>query len=639
MSRKRIAVLMASIDREYQRDFVTGVFAAAAEADLDVCVFNCQGYMNVSVSTSDQGEGAIFDLPLMSDFDGVISLRATFADDVTLRKAQQILHHFAGKPHISIDVPDNRAITIQFDDAVSVRQLTNHVIREHGARRIVYLSGPLNQLVAMTRLLACQEAMRENGLEMRREDIFEGEWIHQSGRDCAKQLLEREEGLPDAILCGNDDMAFGVVEYLQEHGCNVPDQVLVTGFDALREAGARGLTSIRRPIGDAARRAVEILEACLRGETPAETDLLLPTIPEYDISCGCPSPRPVTRTVMRSVRTSRRSTEGMLLLISMFYGSLSGAVDEEDAHGKLDQFVRAMGIRELYLCVQPALSRDVSPGKQEHAYPEEMLLLYGCRGDRVLPITLFPTRELVPAVDGEPAAPLALVFCPLYYRDRNFGYVAMEMSPAAGQPLYSLLMLLNGTLTSLYLQHSLRNYARKMEAMSEHDIMTGMLNRRGFMERSPRLLEQARKEGSVFLLLSADMNHMKQINDQFGHLAGDQAICRMGRAMERLQEYGIHPVHISGDEFLAYGIVSSPEAAEEMLQNARRFLFELNREEPWIAEISASFGEYAAIPGEKDSIDLYLTRADRAMYEDKRRRQDQEAAGSEPVTRKRDGEE
>ena len=55
MGRKRIAVLMASIDREYQQDFAAGLASAGSKYDIDICIFNSQGHMNVAVSTSEAG--------------------------------------------------------------------------------------------------------------------------------------------------------------------------------------------------------------------------------------------------------------------------------------------------------------------------------------------------------------------------------------------------------------------------------------------------------------------------------------------------------------------------------------------------------------------------------------------------------
>ena len=620
VKRKKIAVLMASIDREYQTDFIRGVMDTAEELNIDVCVFNCMGYMNVDVATSDRGESAVFDLAGARDFDGIISLRATLAGESSVRKVEKLLHRMAGLPHVSIDVPTNGAVSIQFDDAVSVRQVTEHVITRHGARNIVYLSGPLRQMVAMNRLQACRETMEAHGLTLAPENIFEGEWVQGSGRQCAEELLRRPGGLPDAILCGNDDMAFGVTDCLMEKGYQVPQDVIVTGYDALREAVARGLTTIRRPIDQAARIAVETLSGWMAGETPKEYDIVLPGVPIYGASCGCfheternsPSAR-------HGMRGGHRRMESVLL-ISMFSGSLVSVVNEEDAREKIDQFVQTMGIGELYLCVDPSVSRPGEVREGNDTYPNEMLLLYGFRDGERMPAGRFPLSRILPVLDEERERPVKLVFCPLYYRERNFGYVALRMGTATGVALYSVLMLFNGALMSLYLQNSLREYARKVEDMSVHDIMTGMLNRRGFQERYRQVLDRARREGSWFVLLSADMDHMKQINDRYGHLTGDQAIGRMGRAMEKLRKGGMEPVHISGDEFLAFGIRPTLAEAERVLSEAREAVRQLNEEEPWMEETSASFGLYTAVPTAKDTIDLFLTRADHAMYEEKKRK-------------------
>jgi len=196
----------------------------------------------------------------------------------------------------------------------------------------------------------------------------------------------------------------------------------------------------------------------------------------------------------------------------------------------------------------------------------------------------------------------------------------MNLGSGTGTTLYSVLMLLNGALMSLFLQTNLKRSANTIERMAVHDIMTGMLNRRGYMKKAPVELETAKQKGKVFALLSADMDHMKDINDQYGHLMGDEAICRMGRALKGLSCYGITPVHISGDEFLAYGIVKNYNEAEKLIQYVNDALIKINREEPWICDISASLGVFAAVPKEGETLDMFMTNADRAMYADKNKR-------------------
>ena len=110
---------------------------------------------------------------------------------------------------------------------------------------------------------------------------------------------------------------------------------------------------------------------------------------------------------------------------------------------------------------------------------------------------------------------------------------------------------------------------------------------------------------------------MKDINDRFGHLAGDEAICRMGRALQIVTQKGLIPVHISGDEFLAYGMADSYSQAESIIPLVNEELNRINREDPWLCDISASLGVYAGIPKDDDNIDSCMTQADRAMYADK----------------------
>ena len=622
MRRKRIAVLMASIEREYQQHFASGLAEASAGYGIDICIFNSMGHMDVALSTSEAGESRIYDLPDLQAFDGIISMPATMGSDATLRKIFEVMNQLKGKPHISIDVKQENAVTIQFNDKNSVEELTEHMISRHGARRIMYVSGPINSKVAMDRMEACRAVMKRHGLAMEDKLVFDGQWTRMGGRQAAEKLLELKESLPDAIMCGNDDMALGVIEALNEHGFRVPRDVAVTGFDASREAVMRGVTTIRRPIDRTAQKAIEILNRWIDGDKPAEEVVHMNTIPVYGDSCGCMKNQEHLNDMLRNLGTEKWNMETTLTCISMYAGSMAGVGNEQEAHQRIQEFIRYWDIRDFFLCVDPSVCREADREETETgAYPKEMLLLYGMTGGKTYQPVLYSVQKLVPALEDERDTTLCLIFCPLYYRNRSFGYVALNPgSLTSGAALYPFLMLLNGALMSLYLQTNIKRYTETIEQMAIRDIMTGMLNRRGFLEKAPAVMEKARKEKRVFAILSADMNHMKHINDEFGHQAGDEAICRMGKAMDSLSEYSFMPVHISGDEFLAYGILNSTEDAEKLTACAREAINGLNSRDPWLCDISASFGFYAAVPQEGETIDQYMTNADRRMYEEKNSR-------------------
>ena len=618
MGRKKIAVLIASIDREYQHDFTSGLEQAAAKRDIDICIFNTQGHMNIAISSmSEVGESRIYDLPDLNEFDGVISLPATMGNETALEKMREALRPVREKrkPHISIDVPQDGAVTIMFDDRVSVEELTEHLISEHDASRIAFVGGPANSTVSRNRLEAVKSVMKKHDLRLDEKMIFDGEWTRIGGRRAAEQILANGI-LPDAVICANDDMALSVIECLNEREIHVPRDIAVTGSDALREAVLRGMTTVNRPIERASRKAVEILKRWMDGRMPESSIVTLSTIPIYGESCGCYQKIDQIHEKLRVMGTERWNMERILTRVSMFSGTMAGVSDEQEAAERIRNFVESWDIPEMYLCVDPGICRDT----EDHTDGNELLLLYGKRGEEEYPTKLLKRKELAPVLQEERESPVCLVFCPLYYRDKNFGYVAIRMGAVTGYALYSVLMLLNGALMSLYLQTNIRKYTATIKEMSVHDIMTGMLNRRGYMEQAPAEMEQAREEQRVFAVLSSDMDDMKKINDGFGHQAGDDAICRVGKALHAVEQYGMTPVHISGDEYVAYGILESKEEAYRLADLVNNELQRINTEDPWAYNVTASIGVYAAIPGANDTLDNFMTRADREMYAVKKKK-------------------
>ena len=621
MRRKRIAVLMASIDREYQQEFAAALVSAGQKNDTDICIFNSQGHMNVAISTSETGESMIYDLPDLEAFDGIISMPATMGSDMALQKIYEILSPLKGiKPHISIDVPQEGAVTIRFDDRSSMDKLTEHLIDTHSVRNIVFVSGPADSSVSTERMEACRRVMERHGINTENCTVYDGQWTRAGGRKAAEKILLRPGGLPEAVICANDDMALSLIDCLVEHEIRVPEDVAVTGFDALREAVMRGLTTIRRPVDVSAMKAVEILGRWIDGTEPEQKELVLPTLLYLGDSCGCSRSTEHIQEKLRALGSERWDMETILARASMFSGTMAGVGDEREAREIISEFVDSWKIREFYLCVNPSICRETGNEEPEKGYPSGMLMLYGSKDGRQYSSGMIPVSGLVPAMEEERTEAVCLVFCPLYYRDRSLGYVAMSPGSGTGSALYPVLMLLNGALMSLYLQTSIKRSAAVIERMATEDIMTGLLNRRGYMEQAPKVLEQAKAQGRIFALLSADMDHMKDINDRYGHLAGDEAICRMGRALRALDKHGITPVHISGDEFIAYGIVENPAAAAQLVNCVNSEIEQINRQDPWICEISASFGVFAAYPRPEDDLDYFMTMADRLMYADKNKR-------------------
>lgn len=615
MRRKRIAALMAGVDQEYQQGFTWGMYSAAQEKDVDLCIFNCQGHAD-GFERNDSGERAIFDLPDLKDFDGVVLLLETIPTKVCREEILNKLSEVPQIPLVTVDSQWGQSVSITFDDESSVRELMTHLVKEHGFRDFAMVTGPVGVSVADNRADAARSVIEEYGADLPEDAVFDGRWVREGGRRAADQLLARGKPLPQVIVCGNDDMAFGVVERLRQKGVSIPEQVAVTGFDARNEAVGRGLTTIHRPVQEAGQKAVNVLVSWMEEGQPEQPTYVMPTHTIYGDSCGCQLDGVQASRYVRLLSAERREVEQTLLKGAAFFSGIAGVTDIASAGARVEEFARAWNARQLHVCVDPEFLQEKS-GAREKPYPDEMLLLCGWSKGEVFPQQTFETRKLLPVLNQERDKPLMLIFSPLYSAGRSFGYAVFDIARAAGYGLYALLTLLSASLSSMSLHATVQSYAAALEDMSNHDVMTGMLNRRGMVHVVMPLFEQAVREQRCFAIISLDANNMKYINDTFGHLMGDEAICRLSRAVLYLEQHGMICVHISGDEFLAAGIVQDGEEAELLCALLEAELTRVNREDPWCCDIEAGMGVYAAVPQAAEEVGDFMRLADHQMYIDK----------------------
>lgn len=179
------------------------------------------------------------------------------------------------------------------DDAQGARLAVEHLLRL-GRRRVAHVTGPEDHEAVRLRRGAAWAALAEAGLGMAGAPVLHGEWRERWGREAAAQLLERSPR-PDAVFCGNDEIAWGVINALTERGVRVPDDVAVVGFDNWEipdEAVRPPLTSVDMNLHELGRQAGARLLELISGGKEAGVQRL-PTRLVVRRSCGAPSNLPV----------------------------------------------------------------------------------------------------------------------------------------------------------------------------------------------------------------------------------------------------------------------------------------------------------------------------------------------------------
>lgn len=154
-----------------------------------------------------------------------------------------------------------------------------------------------------------------------------------------------------------------------------------------------------------------------------------------------------------------------------------------------------------------------------------------------------------------------------------------------------------------------------LQRMALRDALTGILNRRAILEQFSGELERARRAHANLAIAMIDIDHFKQINDLYGHLAGDEVLCHcVSHLQQRLREsdtigrYG-------GEEFLLLLPDTSTVGAMAALDDLRQSLAESPAQFGDLSiGLSFSAGIWCAVPGPEDSIASLIAQADAALY-------------------------
>ncbi len=153
---------------------------------------------------------------------------------------------------------------------------------------------------------------------------------------------------------------------------------------------------------------------------------------------------------------------------------------------------------------------------------------------------------------------------------------------------------------------------------STTDELTGVNNRRGFMDKTAYLINKPQNKGRKAMLLFADMDSLKIVNDTFGHNDGDFALKNIANILSTSFNTNDIVGRIGGDEFVCFAFLDNPNFSSVVQEHITELSNELNETsgKPYYIEMSVGVTEFECSPDIK--IENLLTQADGALYSNKR---------------------
>ncbi len=610
---KKIAVIIGDIAGEFQIEVLDAIKREARARGIGVFVYANAAVYGANIFYS-QGEKNIIYMPYLEDYDGIIVAGDTFGIEDMDEEVAQLLKREAKCPVVCIRQKDERFSNVLVDDYAAMCTMVEHFIVHHGFKRVCFMTGKLEMYDAQRRLLAYINTMQKYGLKVTPEMVFEGDYWRNQGDEAVEWFLKDPDNWPQAIVCANDYMAVSVCDALNTKGIKIPDQICVSGYDDIEEAKCSipPLSTIQVQGGELGKKAMKLLEELC--ETKEEKkDVHIVGTPVYRDSC-CPQ-KEWNMYSIKKLLTDKEYINQVFFTLTAMWIAFESDEDFRSLMMTANAYIAGRPYGQVYICLCKREENEQEGSALEQRYSEKMeLRAIFQNGACEFVEEVFDRREVLPAQYLQPDD--FVYVHPLHGLNKCLGYVVVKNCYLSGMR-YFFTRWVQDIGNSLEKQAMYEESKELMEIRKNYrrDALTGIGNRRE-LDNTLRRYSNALSVIGGFCIISVDMDDLKTINDNYGHLEGDAALCEVAKILREVVGDKGKAARIGGDEFVVCLRANQQEVAEKYIQNIRERVDEFNASgvKPWYLHVSIGY----AFCRNANSILLTIEQADKNMYEEKR---------------------
>ncbi len=641
--RKIIGCIVNNPEGQYQSRVFDGLLAQCEAYDYDLAVISPLVDVTHYFKEYLNGDQNILHLMNFDKVDAVIVASTplfAFAGGLEgIEKVKKLLAKKCKKPVIVLDSPVEDYEVVETDDSTAMEEIADHIIDFHGCDpdKIYILTGSEGNPSTLKRTAGNERAYAKRGLKINQDNIFYGDFWYTSGYALADRIVSGELPKPDAVIAHSDHMAMGVINRLADNGIKVPEDVIVTGYDATEEGMMNkiSVTSYTPKVSDMAASAVDRVREILEPGLPikphaAFTDGMRPAL-----SCGCGTGAHYLKTYLENsvYKQNLDYSQGFiqdnnnvnLLLESYMMEDIARSETMEECLRKIYErsyLLRPYG--EFYLCLRENwldMNFLMGNGYPEHmscvihSMPEEAKnreesdLYFMDDGSH-----RFRTELMLPQLYEEREKPNVFYFVPVHFQGNTLGYAVLQCETELRvKPTCMFRNWIRYVNTGLEIVR-IRN---KLISVSISESMTGLYNRRGMELKVNEMFSNAAKGDSCFVML-VDMDGLKTINDKFGHGEGDNAIVEVSSVTRSVLGKNEIAVRAGGDEFYIIGVGKYDEQKiKSKVGLVEYYINEKNRNSSKGYDLSVSIGYHICPLDDSTKIEQIIKFADEAMYVNK----------------------
>ncbi len=305
-------------------------------------------------------------------------------------------------------------------------------------------------------------------------------------------------------------------------------------------------------------------------------------------------------------------------------------MDEEHVFYNVVMRLRGIDLNCIYICLLPE-SQPLQTSNVQHAPDKLLLAAYGCKAD-----TRSFTRAQMPVIDtAHPLRDLPglerkthLMSFSIFSGNIQYGILLCEVDMARSSLLHVIGLQLGILINFLDLKRkekiigseleNIRERNQILNFLSDYDPLCNILNRRGFIEQAIHLNRE--NAGKPALCVFVDLDHLKEINDSFGHSEGDMALSALSDILKQVVRRNDLIARLGGDEFVGMFIVDTPDFGEIFINRIRQAFDDYNQNSTRPYYVEASMGIAYFTCEHNLEISQIVNEADRYLYEEKKKK-------------------
>ena len=624
----RIAIYSNGYNGSITLKALEGIKKYAAANDLDIHFYISFAANNRSDGTN-KGQLNIYNLAKLEEYDGLIVF-SNLLNNISTAEELCTAASKKGVPVVSIGMKFDGIPYVGNSNEEGMKDLVEHLITEHNAKNIAYLGGAREHVDTIDRERVVRMVLEKHGLELKDEYLGYGDWTPEKCVDFTDKLIDSGIALPDAIVCANDIMALAVINRFIERGFNLPGDIIVTGFDNIEESGISypALTTVDQDYETIGYESCKLLYEIVEGKTDSlDVSVASKLIPGE--SCGCNLEADNQYDIRRrkycsGIHAKNNQSSYFNRFMRAERDVILGSYDYEDMKENLRKFYRSNNgyfNGNFYLMLNRYYFEDAST--------EDFEALSECyEADFDATVALKDGEEADNLIDSNLRMPGFIkkqgeqhiyIFYPLQNAEYNYGYVVFAGGTSVIKEdyrVYEYLEKMEQNLMHFRITLRLEMVNKELRYMYDRDPMTGLYNRFCFVNHAVPLINESKEHKKSALIMFADINDLKLINDRYGHIFGDKAIITVsGGIKESITNDNAIGIRYGGDEFLIIAANANRTYAENIRRSINAYIEKENSLGLSPVKFSVSIGYVLTDPRSDKSVTDYVDEADKLMYE------------------------